>query len=1096
VCASCNPDWVSPAITTARFNQPGVPGRIFDILCDGDFIPSHADGTYLAGGTYADTYLAKGGYKLLWIPHWDTAGIVPTAPASRPASPPATNPGTHNLELRQWQLSWQLDSIASYAKEGNNLFVECLGIGALEGGGEVANHGLHGIDATRFQTTNGMRDSTSRLNSNLSLDPFAYPAEPNVQIGDFSFTGADVDGAITTFYPDNAPSDPQSAYSSWAQRLIYGTAGNQESGLSSDPYRCRKGSTTITCSPGQACDTSGSGPQCVTCPSGQVSWGGWAWFDGSVTRDAAVCVQAHPWDVATVAPYRTPDGIEHGRVAYLGGHDYSPDVNGSYTSYTNIAGTRIVLNTLFNLGFGCQDPNTPCNVPGKQGACAQGTLKCASGGNYKCEPPVGVPTATDNCDGTDSNCDGIIDDGCNQTECTSGETRSCYDGPAGTAGVAACRAGTQTCTGGFWGACEGQVLPAPEVCNAKDDDCNGHPDDGNLCGSGRTCTAGVCLPTSCNNENAHCPDGYSCSAGTCVAVPCEGGVACTAPEVCRTGACLDPCSDVTCGPGSACSGGLCTAGGCALTGCSSGEACVNGTCISDPCAGVSCPTGTFCRLGDCVRSCSYVDCPPGSTCDADGFCANCSPACGAGETCVNGSCVPGACEGITCAGNQVCHDGSCIDDPCMHVICPEGTCQLGQCMGANITTSEMTEVEAAKSGGCGSTGPGGLASLALLLALLWRRRAPSAARAAAMARRCRAGVAIGAAAALVGAGAAGCSKGSSSCSAGQTACGSACADLASSSDHCGVCGRKCSDGFQCSAGACVYPTSNPLLKTVTPSALALGSKVPLQFTGSDLQQGAVVRVTGPGITPRELSLTVDAGGESATSGTLDLSGVPAGTADVRVANPPQAGTGPFTSNALRLTFAAGTVLTGIDPPLVKQDQAGTVTLTLTGAFQQGAAVALQRPGGSAQTPAATFVDQNTLTVDIQPSALAVGTYSLTVTNPGATSAVLQFPVIEGQPTLTSLVPTCQAPSTSLDGMVVGTYLYPHTAVRVTGNSVDSVLPSQCLEGTDELGQCKDGRLRVTADLSGVVYGTYDVRVQNPGSQLSNALQFQVAVSCP
>ena len=1091
ICSSCSPDWVSPAITTARFNHPGTPGRIFDILCDGDFIPPQ-------GGTYSDTYLASGDYKLLWIPHWDTGGITPTVPASRPASPPAASPtndpSTSNLALRQWQLSWQLDSIASYMKEGNNLFVECLGIGALEGG-EGAAHGLHGIADTRFQTTNGMMDSTSRLNSYLALDPFAYPAEPNIQIGDFSFLGSDVDGAITTFYPDNASSNQQSVYRSWVQRLIYGTAGDQESGMSWDPYRC---SSSLTCARGSVCNGSS---QCVACPDGQVSWGNWG-------NSSAVCVQDHPWDVATVAPFRTPDGVEHGRVAYLGGHDYSPNVNNTPGQTGQTAGTRIVLNTLFNMGFGCSDPNTDCNT-GLLGACSNGTLKCAAGGGLRCEPPAGFPTETDSCDGKDSDCDGIVDDGCNQAECTSDETRSCYDGAAGTAGVAACMAGTQTCTGGFWGGCEGQVLPAPEVCNAKDDDCNGQVDDGNLCGSGRVCTSGVCLPTSCNGENAHCPEGFSCPSGTCTAVTCDGATTqdhrCQPPEVCRSGACVDPCSTVTCGPGSACSGGSCTAGGCALTGCIPGQTCVegsctcvDGSCVADPCAGVSCPTGTFCRLGDCVRSCSYVECPPGSTCDADGFCpATCSPECGAGQTCVNGTCATDPCAGITCAGSQVCHDGTCIDDPCAHVICPAGTCQLGQCRGAAIVTSETRTVEAENSGGCGSTGPGGLASLALLLALLWRRRAPPAA----LSPGRRAGVALAAAAALaVGAGAAGCSKGSSSCSEGQTKCGSACVDLVSSIDHCGVCGRRCSDSFQCSASACVLPTPNPLLTTVSPSALGLGSKVPLQLTGTGFQQGATLRVSGPGLAPRELGLTVDAAGESASSDTLDLSGVPAGTADVRVANPgqPEAGTGRFTSNALRLTIAAGTALTGIDPPMVRQDQSATV-LTLTGAFQQGATVTLQVPGGAAQTPTATFVNESTLTVGIEPGALAVGSYSLTVTNPGSTAASLPFPVIEGQPTLTSLTPTCEEPGTSLDGAATGNYLYPKSTVYAKGGIFPngSVLPAQCLlDGTDDLGRCKEGKLRVTADLPANSAGTYDVTVVNPGSQPSNALQFQVEVSCP
>lgn len=48
-------------------------------------------------------------------------------------------------------------------------------------------------------------------------------------------------------------------------------------------------------------------------------------------------------------------------------------------------------------------------------------------------------------------------------ECDPSATQHCYSGPVGTEGVGPCKAGTQTCdAAGFWGACEGEVLPSPE----------------------------------------------------------------------------------------------------------------------------------------------------------------------------------------------------------------------------------------------------------------------------------------------------------------------------------------------------------------------------------------------------------------------------------------------------------------------------------------------------------------------------------------------------------------------------------------------------------------------------------------------------------
>jgi hypothetical protein len=62
--------------------------------------------------------------------------------------------------------------------------------------------------------------------------------------------------------------------------------------------------------------------------------------------------------------------------------------------------------------------------------------------------------------------------------CTPNQVQSCYSGPAGTAGVASCRAGTRTCAsdGKSWSQCDGQVLPGSERGNCADgvdNDCNG-----------------------------------------------------------------------------------------------------------------------------------------------------------------------------------------------------------------------------------------------------------------------------------------------------------------------------------------------------------------------------------------------------------------------------------------------------------------------------------------------------------------------------------------------------------------------------------------------------------------------------------------------
>ncbi|MCB9535144.1 MAG: hypothetical protein H6704_02690 [Myxococcales bacterium] len=85
--------------------------------------------------------------------------------------------------------------------------------------------------------------------------------------------------------------------------------------------------------------------------------------------------------------------------------------------------------------------------------------------------------APEQCNGLDDDCDGAADEDI---------ASACYTGPAGTRDVGACRAGTQTCVAGAFGACAGEVLPADEDCDGLDDDCDGVVDEGAcpVCGDG------------------------------------------------------------------------------------------------------------------------------------------------------------------------------------------------------------------------------------------------------------------------------------------------------------------------------------------------------------------------------------------------------------------------------------------------------------------------------------------------------------------------------------------------------------------------------------------------------------------------------------
>lgn len=110
------------------------------------------------------------------------------------------------------------------------------------------------------------------------------------------------------------------------------------------------------------------------------------------------------------------------------------------------------------------------------GICKPGTKVCNAAGTAYSACTGEVLPATESCaTPVDDDCDGSVSDGVLDC-CKEGDTRDCYDGPAGTAGVGICVGGMQVCMGngsGF-GPCVGQVTPQAEQCGTPlDESCNG-----------------------------------------------------------------------------------------------------------------------------------------------------------------------------------------------------------------------------------------------------------------------------------------------------------------------------------------------------------------------------------------------------------------------------------------------------------------------------------------------------------------------------------------------------------------------------------------------------------------------------------------------
>jgi hypothetical protein len=251
------------------------------------------------------------------------------------------------------------------------------------------------------------------------------------------------------------------------------------------------------------------------------------------------------------------------------------------------------------------------------------------------------------------------------------------------------------------------AVASVEICDGKDNDCNGITDDGG-CDDGNPCTADSCKGASgcahlakaglCDADGSKCTDD-SCVAGKCQvgeAIKCDDGKFCTDdvcdPAVgCTTTDNNKPCDfdNTECTVNDACKNGTCQAG--LPKSCDPGEACVTAACnkTSGKCVynakddGAPCDDGNACTTSD---GCGAIDATTSACkgtkigCDDKNSCTSdsCSPitgcqhtpadgvACDDGDKCTeNDGCLAGKCAGLAIDVTKVCGDKNpCTVDSC------------------------------------------------------------------------------------------------------------------------------------------------------------------------------------------------------------------------------------------------------------------------------------------------------------------------------------------------------------------------------------------------------------------------------------------------